>query len=118
MHSVLARQQAARAAVVPRVGHLRALGRFFRDPAASLGGKVFVGLAVAYVVMPLDLLPDVVPVLGWLDDVGIIAIALGYLGRVLERYRFPVVDTTAAPASTALAAPRPAVPVTYPTPTR
>jgi uncharacterized membrane protein YkvA (DUF1232 family) len=114
MTNVLARQKAARAGLVPRLGHFRALGRFFRDPSASLGGKVFVVLALVYVISPLDLIPDVVPVLGWLDDLGVIAIALGYLGRVLERYRYPVLETTATPAGPGL----PAAPVTYPTPTR
>ncbi|HEY3357625.1 MAG TPA: YkvA family protein [Polyangia bacterium] len=114
MKNVLARQTTARAALVPRLGHLRALGRFFKDPSASLWGKGFVVLAVAYVISPLDLIPDVIPVLGWLDDIGVIAIALGYLGRVLERYRYPVLETTAMPADPRLPAPQP-VGVPYPT---
>ena len=42
-----------------RVGHLRALGRFFRDPTASKAGKIFVLATVAYVVSPIDLSPEV-----------------------------------------------------------
>ncbi|MBI5479649.1 MAG: DUF1232 domain-containing protein [Deltaproteobacteria bacterium] len=80
-----------------RIGHLRALGRFFRDPQASLAGKIFVALAVAYVVSPIDAIPDVVPVIGWLDDVGIIGAALAYLSRVLDRYRHPVIEVASAP---------------------
>lgn len=80
-----------------RVGHLRALVRFFRDRQASLAGKIFVALTVVYVVSPVDAIPDVVPIVGWLDDVGIIGVALAYLGRVLDRYRHPVIELPVAP---------------------
>ncbi|MCF0215480.1 MAG: DUF1232 domain-containing protein [Fibrobacteraceae bacterium] len=33
-------------------------------------------LAVAYGVSPIDLSPDAIPVLGWLDDFGILSVAL------------------------------------------
>jgi uncharacterized membrane protein YkvA (DUF1232 family) len=69
------------------VGYAKALVRYFRDGEASLFGKLFVVLSVAYVVMPLDAIPDFVPVVGWLDDVGVGAIALAFLGSVLGKYR-------------------------------
>ena len=30
-------------------------------------------LAIIYVISPLDLIPDVIPVIGWLDDLGVLA---------------------------------------------
>lgn len=30
-------------------------------------------LAFLYIISPLDLIPDVVPVIGWLDDLGVLA---------------------------------------------
>jgi uncharacterized membrane protein YkvA (DUF1232 family) len=30
-------------------------------------------LAFLYIVSPLDLIPDVIPVVGWLDDLGVLA---------------------------------------------
>ncbi len=30
-------------------------------------------LAFLYIVSPLDLIPDVIPVIGWLDDLGVLA---------------------------------------------
>ncbi len=30
-------------------------------------------LAILYVISPLDLIPDVIPVIGWLDDLGVLA---------------------------------------------
>jgi uncharacterized membrane protein YkvA (DUF1232 family) len=44
--------------------------------------------AVVYVVMPFDLIPEaIIPVLGWLDDVGVVALALAHLARVTAKYR-------------------------------
>ena len=68
------------------VGRLRAIVRFFKDRNASTLGKLFVLAAVFYVVWPADLIPDV-PVIGWLDDIGVMGLATAYLSRVLGRYR-------------------------------
>ena len=46
-----------------------------RDPRAPAAAKIATVLAVVYVVSPIDLIPDVIPVLGWLDD-GLIAYLL------------------------------------------
>ena len=35
-------------------------------------------LAIIYVVFPIDLIPDVIPVIGWLDDLIVIGLALGF----------------------------------------
>jgi uncharacterized membrane protein YkvA (DUF1232 family) len=72
---------------LPLVADLGALGRFFRDSQASMLGKAFVVASVLYIVWPADAIPDVVPVIGWLDDLGVAALALGYLSRVVRRYR-------------------------------
>lgn len=70
-----------------RAGNLVGMWRFFRDPNASLLGKILVVLAVVYVVSPIDLVPDVVPVLGWVDDVIVMLVAGVYLFRSAQRYR-------------------------------
>jgi uncharacterized membrane protein YkvA (DUF1232 family) len=70
----------------PTIGRLRALVRYFRDPSAGLLGKGFVLAAVVYVICPIDLIPDV-PIVGWLDDLGVASVAMAWLGRVSARYR-------------------------------
>ncbi|MBK6697770.1 MAG: DUF1232 domain-containing protein [Myxococcales bacterium] len=68
------------------VGFLPGIWRFFRDREASLAGKGFVVLSLAYIVFPADVIADVIPFIGWLDDMGVAAIAIAYLHRVSRRY--------------------------------
>ena len=46
--------------------------RVLRDERTPLPAKLFLGLAVGYLCMPFDLIPDFIPVLGHLDDVVIV----------------------------------------------
>lgn len=46
-----------------------------RDPRAPRAAKLATVLAVLYVVSPIDLVSDFIPILGWLDD-GLIAYLL------------------------------------------
>jgi len=46
-----------------------------RDPRVPRSAKIKVGAALAYLVSPLDLLADVIPGVGMLDDVAIVAFA-------------------------------------------
>lgn len=39
-----------------------------RDPAVPAAAKFFAGAAVAYALSPIDLIPDFIPILGYLDD--------------------------------------------------
>jgi uncharacterized membrane protein YkvA (DUF1232 family) len=47
-----------------------------RDPRTPWYAKLFVGLIVAYALSPIDLIPDFIPVLGFLDDVVILPIGI------------------------------------------
>ena len=47
-------------------------------------GWVFVGLAAFYLISPIDLIPDIIPVIGWLDDALIGATAVTNL---IVKYR-------------------------------
>jgi uncharacterized membrane protein YkvA (DUF1232 family) len=69
-----------------KIGRARALVRYFRDPAASVLGKLFVLAAVVYVISPVDLIPDV-PIVGWLDDMGVMSLAVAWMWKVVGRYR-------------------------------
>lgn len=45
--------------------------------AVAVGG-------VLYTLSPIDLIPDVIPVIGWLDDLGVIAFVVHYLTKAKE----------------------------------
>lgn len=48
-----------------------------RDLLMPFVGWGVAALSVAYVFSPFDLLPDVIPGVGWIDDIGAIALAIG-----------------------------------------
>ena len=51
------------------------ISAMLRNPAAPMAAKLTAILAAAYVLSPVDFIPDVLPILGWLDD-GVIAYVL------------------------------------------
>ena len=59
--------------------------RLRTDPRVPRRAKVAVGAAALYLAMPIDLVPDFIPVVGQLDDVLVVAIALRYAGRRVPR---------------------------------
>jgi uncharacterized membrane protein YkvA (DUF1232 family) len=50
--------------------------RLLGDPRVPRRRKLLVGLLVAYLAMPLDLVPDFIPVAGQLDDAILVALVL------------------------------------------
>jgi uncharacterized membrane protein YkvA (DUF1232 family) len=52
-----------------------------RDPAVPRGPKIALGIGVVWLVSPIDLLPEFLPVLGPLDDAVVAALVLRYLVR-------------------------------------
>lgn len=56
--------------------YLRLLGGLLLDRRVALLDKALVAAAIAYVVSPLDFLPDVIPFLGQVDDVFLVVTAL------------------------------------------
>ena len=56
----------------------------YRDPRVPWYARVFAACVVAYAFSPIDLIPDPIPVLGYLDDLVLIP-----LGVVLARKMIP-----------------------------
>ena len=59
---------------------------YIRDPAVALWRKASGLLAVVYVVSPVDVLPDIVPIIGWLDDVGVAGAIAWFLIRDIRKH--------------------------------
>jgi uncharacterized membrane protein YkvA (DUF1232 family) len=60
-------------------GDARRLWFALRHPAAPTWLKVGTALIVLYVVSPIDLLPDVLPVIGIVDDLVLVPLAIRWL---------------------------------------
>jgi uncharacterized membrane protein YkvA (DUF1232 family) len=56
--------------------HLRLSVRLMREPHVRWWCKTIPLGAVAYVLSPVDILPDVLPLLGQLDDIGLLGVAV------------------------------------------
>lgn len=54
-----------------------------RDPRLPWYVKVFLGLVVAYSFSPIDLIPDFVPVLGYLDDLILVPLGVALALRMI-----------------------------------
>jgi uncharacterized membrane protein YkvA (DUF1232 family) len=54
-----------------------------RDPATPWYAKALAILAVAYALSPIDLIPDFIPVLGYLDDVILLPVLIWLAVRAL-----------------------------------
>jgi uncharacterized membrane protein YkvA (DUF1232 family) len=48
----------------------------YRDPRTPLSAKILIGLTVGYLLSPIDLIPDFIPVLGVLDDLIIVPLLI------------------------------------------
>jgi uncharacterized membrane protein YkvA (DUF1232 family) len=54
-----------------------------RDPRTPLPAKLIAGFVAAYALSPIDLIPDFVPVIGWLDDLLIVPAGLWLAMRLV-----------------------------------
>ena len=59
--------------------------RLRKDPRVPQGAKVAVLVAMVWVISPIDLIPEFLPVIGPLDDVVVVVLALRYAARRVPR---------------------------------
>jgi uncharacterized membrane protein YkvA (DUF1232 family) len=60
--------------------------RLRRDPRVPRRVKLVITFAGLWVISPIDLIPEFLPVIGPLDDVVVVALALRYAARRVPRY--------------------------------
>ena len=75
-----------------------------RDPRVSILAKLAAGVVAAYALSPIDLIPDFIPVLGYLDDLilvplGIMAVIAMIAPTVIADLRRQAEDLAQRPAS-------------------
>jgi len=54
-----------------------------RDRRTPLGAKLLAGLVAAYALSPIDLIPDFIPVLGYLDDLLLVPAGIWLVVRLI-----------------------------------
>jgi uncharacterized membrane protein YkvA (DUF1232 family) len=65
--------------LVPDV--LRLLRRLIVDPTVPRGTRLWLGALLVYLLLPIDLIPDFLPVVGYADDAIVVAIAVRFATR-------------------------------------
>ncbi|QIN83881.1 DUF1232 domain-containing protein [Rubrobacter tropicus] len=62
---------------------LYALYLAYRDPRTPLHARIFAAVVVAYAFSPIDLIPDPIPVLGYLDDLILVPLGIALAVRMI-----------------------------------
>jgi len=65
---------------------IKALFNYFLDKSIPWYRKSIVVGALVYFIMPIDSIPDLAPLIGYLDDLGVITAVVKFLGSELTQY--------------------------------
>ena len=76
----------------------------YRDPRVPWPAKLIAALVVAYALSPIDLIPDFIPIVGYLDDLVLVPLGLALAIRLIPP---DVLAEHRAKAAQLLAGPRP-----------
>lgn len=60
-------------------------GRMIRDGRMPLAVRLALPVLVVYLALPVDFIPDFIPVIGWLDDVFVLVVGLHLVLRAVPR---------------------------------
>jgi len=57
----------------------------YRDPRTPWHARAFSALVVAYMLSPIDLIPDFIPILGYLDDLVLVPLGISLALKMIPR---------------------------------
>lgn len=63
-------------------GRRRLVCRLVKDRRVPIGAKLIIPLLVLYLMSPIDLIPDFIPVFGYLDDLLVLMLAVWAFARL------------------------------------
>lgn len=67
------------------VGEVSAIALAVRDPRTPWFVRLLGAVVVAYAASPIDLIPDFIPVLGWLDDIVLLPVGIWLVVALLPQ---------------------------------
>ncbi len=76
----------------------------YRDPRVPLYARIFAAGVVAYAFSPIDLIPDFIPVLGYLDDLILVPLGIALALRMIPS---PIMEECRARAKEVMAQGKP-----------
>jgi len=76
----------SRKSVFKVLNHIKALKNYILDKDVKWVRKSVVVAALLYFITPFDAMPDFAPFVGFLDDIGVIAWTLRFLGQEIKDY--------------------------------
>ncbi len=60
--------------------------RYFFDPKVPAGRKLLIVGLIFYILSPIDLLPDIMPLVGWFDDLAVGTFLWSFISQELTKY--------------------------------
>ena len=76
---------ATRVGALPMRQKAQLAGSLFGDPRMPLYTRVILALLVGYTALPIDLIPDFIPVLGQIDDIVMLSLGTAILVRSMPK---------------------------------
>ncbi|MCH7626594.1 MAG: DUF1232 domain-containing protein [Chloroflexi bacterium] len=68
-----------------RSGIFRLVYRLMRDRRVPLRAKLIVPAAIVYLISPIDIVPDIIPIAGLLDDILVLIISVALFVTIVPR---------------------------------
>ena len=72
--------------IMALLSRIKGIFPMLKDKEVAWWKKAILIAGMVYLVLPVDLIPPLVPVFGWLDDVLIWVAILYFMGKELDRY--------------------------------
>ena len=66
---------------------IKAMYELLKNPMEEWKSKIVAVATLAYVIAPVDVIPDLMPALGFVDDVGFVMLAMASLGSAIQKYK-------------------------------
>ena len=69
-----------------RSGIFRLIIKLMRDSRVPIRAKLVIPAAIVYLLLPFDIVPDIVPISGWIDDILVMLLAAAMFLTMTPRY--------------------------------